>query len=80
MALEEGVSTKSKDRGYGLRTTADLVCNGLGGDVLLSSRSGLVWKNQSNRWTDNSKNWDGTTFIARLYPPPDDFDIYRYVE
>lgn len=80
MALEEGVSTKGEGRGYGLRTTGSLVCEGLGGDVLLSSSGGMIMKRRSKQRTVEGRMWDGTTFVARLYPPSGDFHLYDYLE
>lgn len=76
----QGLSTKGEGRGYGLRTTSNLVCEGLGGFVLLSSREGTVYRQQDRVSTFSSDLWDGTTFIARLYPPSAGFDLYEYLE
>lgn len=80
MALEEGVSTKSDLRGFGLRTTSRMVCEGLGGEVLLSSSKGLVHKQAKDSQVVDAGKWGGTTYIARLYPPSEGFNLYDYVE
>lgn len=85
MALTESISTKpdfGHERGYGLRTTSKMICQGLDGTVLLSSRNATMLK--SNGGDAQSRlqrfSWPGTVFAARLYPPRDTFDWHKYVE
>lgn len=78
-AMKEGISTKSKTRGYGLRTTANLVCDGLNGEVVLSSRDGFYARRKDSEG-NRQYHWDGTAFIARIYPPDQGFDYTDYIE
>lgn len=75
----DGVSTKGERRGYGLRTTTNLVCDGLKGDVILSSRDGFHARRQDQNLTRQYR-WDGTVFIARIYPPDSGFEYTNYIE
>jgi hypothetical protein len=78
-AMEEGISTKSDNRGYGLRTTTNLVCDGLKGEVILSSRDGFYSRGK-NREESREYHWDGTVFIAQIHPPDPGFHYTNYIE
>jgi hypothetical protein len=84
MAMVEGRSTRpdaGHERGYGLRTTVEMICDGLNGKVLLSSRGATLFRS-SNNGVDarlGDYQWDGTVFAARLYPPTEEFDYLPYV-
>jgi len=84
MAMEDGVSTREGDggqRGFGLRTTVEMICDGLDGQVFLSSRGGSLFRNQNSgpyKRFGNSR-WGGTVFAARLYPPEEDFSYLGYI-
>lgn len=84
MALEEGVSTRPDTggkRGYGLRTTAEMICSGLDGQVLLSSRETTVFRDGNHTKSNDQKDipWKGTVFAARVYPPSEDFSYLDYM-
>lgn len=84
MAMEEGISTRQNDdysRGFGLRTTVEMVCDGLNGEVLLSSRESTLSRRQNNKIKRKAKDrsWNGTIFAARLHPPSDDFSYMEYL-
>lgn len=84
MAFEEGISTRPDTggkRGYGLRTTAEMICSGLGGQVMLSSRDVTLFRNGHTTIVREfgGKSWDGTVFAARIYPPSEDFSYMDYI-
>jgi len=84
MAMEDGYSTRQTDdgrRGFGLRTTVEMVCDGLKGEVLLSSRGSTLSRDKNNKIKRKIKkqSWDGTIFAARLHPPSDDFSYMEYL-
>jgi hypothetical protein len=83
-ALQEGISTRRDtgyERGYGLRTTAEMVCDGINGQIMLSSREATLYRDGHSgphcRLNDN--HWNGTVFTARLNVPDDDFDYKDYI-
>lgn len=80
-----GVSTKEDyghDRGYGLRTTTKMVCQGLNGQILLSSRDATLLRiqNEEPKLIPDRWHWDGTVFAARLDLPEKEFKWQKYVE
>lgn len=79
-----GVSTKPNtghERGYGLRTTTELICDGLDGEVLLASRDGFIHRKGDGDFSTASEeiHWPGTVFVARLEMPDESFPWKRYV-
>lgn len=79
-----GISTKpdaGHERGYGLRTSTKMVCEGLRGSILLSSGTGTLYKNRSEDPTAElpDQQWPGTVFAARLNLPDDAFEWAKYV-
>lgn len=85
----QGISTKAdvtatptegRSRGTGLRTTSKMVCDGLEGKVLLSSRHGTLLKRSSGLTQIETESLGGTAFVGRLNVPDDDFPFYDYVE
>lgn len=83
MAMSDGVSTSddgSRHRGYGLRTTTDMICEGLNGEVLLASRGETMRRtNRGPFRSGHDLEWDGTVFAARLHLPSDRFDYMKYL-
>lgn len=80
----QGVSTRPDTghmRGYGLRTTVNMICDGLNGEVLISSRNAVINRqgNDVTERTFENLHWDGTIFVARLYEPDDDFNYLEYL-
>lgn len=79
-----GISTKSgeRDRGYGIRTTTEIVCEGLEGEILLASGDAAVHKRgeESGQVFDIPTEWPGTVFIARLKEPDASFNYISYLE
>lgn len=79
-----GVSTKpdaGHERGYGLRTSTKMVCEGLNGSILLSSSDATLYKNGTNEPTVElpDQQWPGTVFAARLNLPDAAFEWSKYV-
>ena len=80
-ALVEGLSTKESDyRGFGLTTNREMVTDGLDGQVIVCSRNAVVKAAPDGYIVSNIRTWEGTTVIARMYDPDDDFTIYKYLE
>lgn len=79
-----GISTKpdmGHERGYGLRTTTRMVCDGLHGSILLSSNDATLYKDGTAepRVVLPEQQWPGTVFAARLNLPDGEFNWSQYV-
>ena len=79
-----GVSTKpdaGHERGYGLRTTTQMVCEGLHGSIVFSSNGTTLYKNGTDEPTVvlPDQQWPGTVFAARLNLPDDEFEWAQFV-
>ena len=79
-----GVSTKpdaGHERGYGLRTTTKMACEGLHGSILLSSNDATLYKDGTDepRVVLPDQQWPGTIFAARLNLPDGEFEWSQYV-
>ncbi|MFH1298753.1 MAG: hypothetical protein ABII07_02905 [Patescibacteria group bacterium] len=74
---------KEKERGYGLRTSKDIICKALnGGGFILISGSGVLI---SNKQGDNLGSltdfyWQGAIIAFRIPKPTGAIDYLRYVE
>lgn len=84
MAVERGISTKEdvagvKQRGKGLRTIHNIVCNGLFGELLISARNCVMHITRNNSRIVPNSRWDGTVVAARILPPGPDFEITDFV-
>lgn len=85
MAMQGEVSTRDDEGhrhgGWGIRSTINLVCEGLNGKCLISSREGTITKEcgSSPQSIVSSYSWDGTTFIGRIDIPDQDFNVIDYV-
>lgn len=84
MAAEEGVSTRPEtglERGYGLRTTVEMICDGLNGQVMLSSRQATIFRNRNaaSKTILSDFRWSGTVFAARLNMPEEEFNYLDYM-
>lgn len=80
----DGISTKQDfghKRGYGLRTSTKMVCHGLNGVILLSSRNASIIKRGNKQPSKVLEDhfWPGTVFIARLNLPDSEFSWQKYV-
>lgn len=83
-AMEEGLSTRTDTghkRGFGLRTTVEMVCDGLNGELFLSSRQATLGRGRSGGPTryELEHEWNGTVFIARLNQPDGEFNYLDYI-
>ena len=85
-ALEEvmkGHSTKpDKERGYGVRTSKRVVCEGLGGEFLLLSGSAALISAKSKEKIMSLPNfyWQGVVIAYRIPRPTMPIDISPYLE
>lgn len=79
----KGYSTKpDKERGYGVRTSKRVVCEGLGGEfVLVSGNSALISvKNKERLVVLPEFNWQGVIIGYRIPKPQGHLDISSYLE
>jgi hypothetical protein len=82
-AIRGTSAKKEKERGYGLRTSKDIICKALnGGGFILISGSGVLI---SNKQGDNLGSladfyWQGTIIAFRIPKPTGAIDYLRYVE
>ena len=77
-----GLSTKSKTRGFGLNSTTNIYVNGLSGELLLVSRNGALYKNQKEEKLFNlTSGYDlsGTLISIRVPYPVPEVDIHAYI-
>jgi len=78
-----GLSTKRDDRGFGLRTNLRLFTKGLGGQMLVVSRSGAVYVDKEERGLyilPNKHKLQGTLVSIRAPIQTKKVDIYDYIE
>lgn len=71
-----GISTKSKERGTGLRTSRAISMDGLAGDFLLWSGSAMYY---NNTITQLPVKWHGTIVAMRIKRDIERFSIYNFV-
>lgn len=79
----KGHSTKpDKERGYGVRTSKDVVCKGLGGKFLMLSGSVALISTQSSQESVSLPHfsWQGVIIAYRIPKPMGPIDIYQYLE
>lgn len=79
----KGNSTKSnRERGYGLRTSKNVVCKALdGGFILISGSAALVSNNKKeNILTLPDFYWKGVIIAYRIPKPLSAVNIYEYIE
>ena len=78
-----GHSTKAnKERGFGVRTSKDVVCRGLGGEFIMLSGSAVVISNEKEEKMVNLPDfsWHGVVIAYRIPKPTGPIDIYQYLE
>ncbi len=78
-----GNSTKpNTDRGYGIRTSKKVVCEGLGGEFVLVSGSSALLASQSKEQLVSLTNfyWQGVIVAYRIPKPTNPIDISPYLE
>ncbi|KKN18281.1 hypothetical protein LCGC14_0957240 [marine sediment metagenome] len=85
-ALKEainGLSTKSDDRGYGLRTSLKLLTRGLEAECLIISRGASLIANKNNTIffeMEENNNFTGTLISTRFLSNIREVNIYEYIE
>jgi hypothetical protein len=79
-----GKSTKDDGRGFGLGSSVKLYVDGLGGELLLVSRNGALYKNRDKELgytTGNAYQLHGTLISIRVpYPVLQIDNIYDYID
>lgn len=79
----DGESTKSSggDRGYGIKTTTEMICDGLEGEILFASGDAAIHKRGSDPYEtfETPTDWPGTVFVARPKRPDESFNYIQYV-
>ena len=84
-ALQEavnGLSTKSKERGYGLSSNLTLFTKGLHGEIFIVSRKGALYiqKNQQKLYKlQGIHALEGTLISVRIPFPAPQVNIYEYL-
>jgi len=77
-----GLSTKDRERGFGLGSCAKIFTQGIMGEILLVSRKGAIYLKKHNviayKLEDNNK-LKGTLISVRVPISPKIVDIYAYV-
>lgn len=85
-ALEEalkGLSTKSDERGYGLRTSLNILTEGFDAKCLIISRGAGLIVDKNNRFFCKMKRnnvFNGTLISARLLNITREVNVYDYIE
>lgn len=85
-AIEQAImghSTKSEvERGYGLRTSKRVVCEGMNGSfILISGNSALIQTGTDERIVElPGPGWSGVIVSYRIPKPLGPVDIYKYLE
>ena len=80
----QGESTKDEEgeRGYGLWTSKQMVCEGLGGDFALISNKALYYAKKDNEKSAELPdfNWPGVVISYRIPRPTEPIDHTKYIE
>ena len=82
-AMKGNSVKKDKERGYGIRTSKNVVCNALkgGGFILLSGSCALVSVRQKEKLVSLPNfYWQGTIITYRIPKPTASIDISPYIE
>ncbi len=77
-----GISTKKeRERGYGVRTSKDVVCKAMKGTfIFLSGSSVFIAKNNKEKFVDMPGfYWQGVIVAYRIPKPTGEIDIYPYL-
>ncbi len=77
-----GHSTKSADRGFGVRTSKDIICRGLKGEFMLISGQAVYAASGNDEFIPNTPgfNWQGVIIYYRFSKPEKNIDINKYLE
>jgi hypothetical protein len=79
----QGNSTKpNNERGYGVRTSQKVVCEGLGGDfMMISGEAALISANKNEKLVSlKDFYWQGVIIAYRIPKPAGSIDISKYLE
>lgn len=80
----KGYSTKKPDleRGYGVRTSKRVVCEGLGGDLILLSGNSAFYASKNKEEIIFLPNfyWQGVIIVYRIPQPKTSINITPYIE
>ena len=82
-AALDGLSTKPEQaRGYGIRTTRKIICDGLGGEFVIISGKAAFYslQNKENIYKLCNFYWKGVIAAYRIPQPKAPIDIYEYIE
>jgi anti-sigma regulatory factor (Ser/Thr protein kinase) len=82
-AMKGNSVKKDKERGYGIRTSKEVICKALkgGGFILISGSSALVSTGQGEKLVALSGfYWQGTIIAYRIPKPTGSIDISPYIE
>lgn len=84
-AINGEITTKPEDekRGYGLRSSVNIYVDGGGGQLLLVSRNGAVYKNRDNKFvynTETANQMSGTLISIRAPYPVPQVDFYGCID
>ncbi len=79
----EGISTKTPDRGFGLRTNVRLFTEGLKGSFLIISGGAAVYITEQDKKVfklQPTQSFQGTLITVRLPYPASEVNIYDFIE
>ena len=78
----EGYSAKDDSRGYGVRTSKRVICEGLGGEFLLISGSAAFYSSDDKNLMYKLPDfyWDGVIISYKIPKPKHPVDIYSFLE
>lgn len=81
-AMNGNSAKKQKDRGFGLHTSRNMVCQGLKGQFMLVTGNALLISDEnSNRlFPLPGFNWSGVIIAYRIPKPSAEFDYTQYIE
>ena len=77
-----GLSSKSKERGYGLSSSLNLFVNGLKGELFIVSGNGAIYytkKTQKIYRFPDKYRLNGTLISVRIPYPAKDVNFYDYI-
>jgi hypothetical protein len=79
----EGYSTKPEvSRGFGIRTSKEIICKGINGEFILISGGAAFYSSQNNEkiYTLPNFYWKGVIVAYRIPRPDKPVNIYEYIE
>lgn len=72
----QGISTKGKERGFGIPTVRDMIMNGMHGTFVILSGNALLVNDQ---FTELPETWNGSLLALRIPQHIKGFDFYKYI-